>query len=168
MGGSYESDQILVLVGVSPTLKVFALIQSCLSTTRPVITLIGCNAVGRASRFFIFLFKKKKNLVYICWLQDLQPSQAQRSRQHASFSGRAASAVESRKSRAHSPPAQRWRTHHCQAQCPRTCCHYQQSNSRAPSGNTRRVIPSSNCPVSRLLAIPRASTTALHPLWSQM
>ena len=27
-------------------------IQSCLSTTRPVITLIGCNAVGRASRFF--------------------------------------------------------------------------------------------------------------------
>ena len=38
---------------------------------------------------------------------DLQPSQAQRSRQHASFSGRAASAVESRKSKAHSPPAQR-------------------------------------------------------------
>ena len=28
------------------------LLQSCLSTTRPVITLIGCNAVGRASRFF--------------------------------------------------------------------------------------------------------------------
>ena len=27
MGGSYESDHILVLVGVSPTLKVFALIQ---------------------------------------------------------------------------------------------------------------------------------------------
>ena len=27
-------------------------IQSCISTTRPVITLIGCNAVGRASRFF--------------------------------------------------------------------------------------------------------------------
>ena len=26
-------------------------IQSRLSTTRPVITLIGCNAVGRASRF---------------------------------------------------------------------------------------------------------------------
>ena len=34
-------------------------VQSCLSTTRPVITLIGCNAVGRASRFFgrqFFLF----------------------------------------------------------------------------------------------------------------
>ena len=30
MGGSYESDQILVLVGVSPTLKVFALIQDCI------------------------------------------------------------------------------------------------------------------------------------------
>ena len=30
--------------------------------------------------------------------------------------------------------------------------------------HTRIVIPSSNCPVSRLLAIPRASTTALHPL----
>ena len=28
------------------------MVQSCLSTTRPVITLIGCNAVGRASRFF--------------------------------------------------------------------------------------------------------------------
>ena len=27
MGGSYGSDHILVLVGVSPTLKVFALIQ---------------------------------------------------------------------------------------------------------------------------------------------
>ena len=27
MGGSYESDHILVLVGVSPTLKMFALIQ---------------------------------------------------------------------------------------------------------------------------------------------
>ena len=27
MGGSYESDQNVVLVGVSPTLKVFALIQ---------------------------------------------------------------------------------------------------------------------------------------------
>ena len=35
------------------------LLQSCLSTTRPVITLIGCNAVGRASRFFgrqVFFF----------------------------------------------------------------------------------------------------------------
>ena len=35
-------------------------IQSCPATTRPVITLIGCNAVGRASRFFrplgFFLF----------------------------------------------------------------------------------------------------------------
>ena len=30
-------------------------IQSRLSTTRPVITLIGCNAVGRASRFFFYL-----------------------------------------------------------------------------------------------------------------
>ena len=27
-------------------------VQSSLAITRPVITLIGCNAVGRASRFF--------------------------------------------------------------------------------------------------------------------
>ena len=32
-------------------LLVIFLVQSRLSTTRPVITLIGCNAVGRASRF---------------------------------------------------------------------------------------------------------------------
>ena len=37
------------------------MLQSCLSTTRPIITLIGCNAVGRASRFsgrqgFFFFF----------------------------------------------------------------------------------------------------------------
>ena len=30
-------------------------IQSCPATTRLVITLIGCNAVGRASFFFFFL-----------------------------------------------------------------------------------------------------------------
>ena len=30
----------------------FFLVQSCPATTRLVITLIGCNAVGRASRFF--------------------------------------------------------------------------------------------------------------------
>ena len=33
-------------------LSLYISIQSCLSTTRPVITLIGCNAVGSASRFF--------------------------------------------------------------------------------------------------------------------
>ena len=31
--------------------QVYKQLQSRLSTTRPVITLIGCNAVGRASRF---------------------------------------------------------------------------------------------------------------------
>ena len=30
----------------------YTLVQSCPATTRLVITLIGCNAVGRASRFF--------------------------------------------------------------------------------------------------------------------
>ena len=30
----------------------FMYVQSSLAITRPVITLIGCNAVGRASRFF--------------------------------------------------------------------------------------------------------------------
>ena len=47
------------------------IVQSCLSTTRPVITLIGCNAVGRASRFFgrqVFLFFLFffKSCIY-CW-----------------------------------------------------------------------------------------------------
>ena len=32
--------------------KWFVVIQSSLAITRPVITLIGCNAVSRASRFF--------------------------------------------------------------------------------------------------------------------
>ena len=51
------------------------LIQSCLSTTRPVITLIGCNAVGRASRFFgrqgFFFFI---NLVYVWHTKVCRPN----------------------------------------------------------------------------------------------
>ena len=48
--------------------KKYIYIQSCPATTRLVITLIGCNAVGRASRFFSaarFFFY----LVYIFLLQ---------------------------------------------------------------------------------------------------
>ena len=41
-------------------------VQSSLAITRPVITLIGCNAVGRASRFFgHYVFFFFFNLVYI-------------------------------------------------------------------------------------------------------
>ena len=48
-GGHHDSDRMSVLVWSS---RLESIVQSRLSTTRPVITLIGCNAVGRASRFF--------------------------------------------------------------------------------------------------------------------
>ena len=52
-------------------------VQSCPATTRLVITLIGCNAVGRASRFFrplgffffiLYIFFDCKLLYLLCTL----------------------------------------------------------------------------------------------------
>ena len=58
------------------THEVHIQVQSCPATTRLVITLIGCNAVGRASRFFrplvffliLYIFLDCKLLYLLCTL----------------------------------------------------------------------------------------------------